>query len=268
MERLINMVKYALHVRKELPFSVYTCLKEQKILNVPIINPVLIFILSGVKELGKAEKIICPTGSFVFLTNSPTINMRNIPKKQEYFALLIELESQDFNFIKEQPTKPKKYIRGDIDLILENTLQQFIEWSLYAPIDMWSHRRQEILRVLHHLGYKDVCANKETTTVSEKLREIVSKNISSALSTNFLCEQLAMSESTLRRKLKHERTSVQEIKNQVKLSHALHLVQSTIEPIGYIAEKCGYQSQSRFTEKFKQLFRVTPSQLRKTQMDD
>jgi AraC-like DNA-binding protein len=35
-----------------------------------------------------------------------------------------------------------------------------------------------------------------------------------------------------------------------------------------VAERCGYQSQSRFTDKFKQFFGVTPTELRKTRMRD
>jgi AraC-like DNA-binding protein len=72
----------------------------------------------------------------------------------------------------------------------------------------------------------------------------------------------------LRRKLKLEGTSVQDIKDQARLGLALHLLQTSSNSIGMIADKCGYQSQSRFTERFKKRFGLTPSELRKTKMTD
>ncbi|WP_462154574.1 helix-turn-helix domain-containing protein [Pseudoalteromonas piscicida] len=54
----------------------------------------------------------------------------------------------------------------------------------------------------------------------------------------------------------------------MKLGHGLHLIQTSYEPIGLIAEKCGYSSSSRFTDRFKQLYGLTPSALRKTRMSD
>ena len=268
MDKLIKLAKYTLEERKKLPFSVYSCTKEQNIFNVPILKPTLIYVLSGIKELGEVHKIICSSGDFIFLANSPTIDMRNIPRNHEYFALLIEFEYQDFSFCNEKSIKIESYIKGRISPILEKTLQQFIEWSIFAPEELWSHRRQEMLQIIDHLGYKGVCSLIKNMSISNKLHQIVRNNMSSKLDNHFLCEQLAMSESTLRRRLKLEGTSIQKIKNQVKLGHALHLIQSTIEPIGYIAEQCGYQSQSRFTEKFKELFGLTPMKLRKTRMHD
>lgn len=268
MEKLINSVKEVLKEKKKIPFSVYSCSKKQNIINVPIIKPMLIFVLSGVKKIGKNNQIICPAENFIFLFNHSRIDIRNIPSNHEYFALLIEFEYKDFNCFKEKSFYSKSHISGKIAPVLENTLQQFIEWSLFAPVEMWPHRRQEILQVMYHLGYKGISSIVETTSISNKLQYILNKNIYAEFHADFLCEQLAMSESTLRRKLKLEGTSIQKIKNEVRLGHALHLVQSTIEPIGYIAEQCGYQSQSRFTEKFKQQFGLTPTQLRKTRMHD
>jgi AraC-like DNA-binding protein len=77
-----------------------------------------------------------------------------------------------------------------------------------------------------------------------------------------------MSESTLRRKLKVESTSVQEIKDSARLGLGLHLLQTSQHSIGIISDKCGYQSQSRFTERFKKQFGLTPSELRKTKMTE
>jgi len=77
-----------------------------------------------------------------------------------------------------------------------------------------------------------------------------------------------MSESTLRRKLKAEGTSIQEIKDQTRMGFGLHLLQTTKKSISIIAQECGYQSQSRFTSRFKDRFGLTPTELRKTKLTE
>jgi AraC-like DNA-binding protein len=97
---------------------------------------------------------------------------------------------------------------------------------------------------------------------------MISADVASDLTAGLVAARLALSESTLRRKLAAEGATLQAIKDRARLGHGLHLVQTTFDPIGRIAEKCGYQSQSRFTEKFRQLFGTTPTELRKTRMRD
>lgn len=268
MKKLISLLKHALNEKEQLPFSVYSSVKEQCISNVSITKPLLIFILDGVKKLGEKPEIICPAGSFIFLSNKPTIDIRNIPRGREYFALVIEFELQDFDFFKSRPIKARQYCQGEINYSLEQTLQQFVEWSLFAPSDMWSVRRKEILQFMYYLGYEDISSMAEDSSISHRLCNIIRANLSEELNIDTLCQQLAMSESTLRRKLKSEGTSVQEIKSQTKLGYGLHLLQTTTDTIGIIANQCGYQSQSRFSDKFKLRFGLTPTAIRKTRMHD
>jgi len=96
MENLLSALNNTLNEKCELPFSVYTSIKEQKLLNVPITKPLLIVVLNGNKALDIDNELICHSGEFIFLSNSPAINMRNIPKNKEYCALLIEFDYQDF----------------------------------------------------------------------------------------------------------------------------------------------------------------------------
>lgn len=268
MQRLIETTKNIIQKGAQLPFSVYTSVEEQNIFNVPVNRPLLIFVLSGCKKLGKRNKVTCPAGNFIFLSNNPNIDMRNIPDDEEYFAILIEFDYTDFDCLESKKMKAEKYFQGPINAVLENTLKQFIEWSDFAPSDLWASRRQEILQLLLYSGFEQVRAIMESPTLSHKLYAIISSNIGSNLDAATLSSKLAMSESTLRRKLNAEGTSLQTIKDRAKLGHGLHLVQTSLDPIGLIAEQCGYQSQSRFTDKFKQLFGITPTDLRKTRMPD
>lgn len=276
MKNLIITIKQALEKKTDLPFSVYTSIEEQHILNVPIVKPTIIFVLSGQKKLGRDSKIICQTGGFVLFADSFGIDMRNIPAGEEYFALLIEFDYEDFSALDSELSSAElagenigiycdgKYIVGSIDKHLSLLLDQFIQWGLLAPKGMWALRRKEILKLLYCLGYRDVIALAGQPSLTRQVHKLIKKNIADDISTESVCSSLNMSESTLRRKLKLEQTSFQILKDDVTLGRGLHLLQPTAHPIGYVAAECGYQSQSRFTERFKKKFGLTPSELRKT----
>lgn len=268
MANLLNTIRSTLNEKGEQPFTVYTSIKEQKLLNVPIAKPLLIVVLNGNKELGVDNELICQSGEFIFLSDSPAINMRNIPKDKEYFALLIEFDYQDFDGLQVNTSNKREHYIGKTTPTLEKCLQQFVEISQWAPKQLWSSRKREIISLLCHIGHSDILSLLASPQIKDRLHELLVEQGGHELTIEHICEQLAMSESTLRRKLKLEGTSVQEIKDRSRLGLALHLLQTTRHPIGVIADKCGYQSQSRFTERFKKRFGLTPSELRKTKMTE
>ncbi|KQV45902.1 helix-turn-helix transcriptional regulator [Duganella sp. Root336D2] len=268
LDLLTTNAKRLLELGKPLPFSIYSSVKEQKIVNVPIIKPMLICVLDGSKKLGNPGEIDCLAGSFIILSNRPSISMRNIPSDSEYRAMIVEFEFEDFHCLPPRSGRAEPFVQGQIGQILLNTLRQFVEWSSFAPPAMWGARRQEILQLVYHLGYEHVSAVVQPPSLSHKVHSMISADFASDLKADEVAGRLALSESTLRRKLAAEGVTLQAIKDRAKLGYGLHLVQTTFDPIGRIAEKCGYQSQSRFTDKFKQLFGTTPTELRKTRMPD
>lgn len=270
MSELVKSIKDALAKKHNLPFSAYTSVKEQILVNVPLIKPTLIFVLNGQKKLGREGSKVCNNGEFVFFAGGVDIDMRNIPANSEYFALLIEFDCEDFSVLEAvmdsgtEPESNKNYFIGTIGENLEQLLQQFIQWSLWAPADMWPLRRREILQVINYLGYSCVSSMAGQPNLSHKVYQLIRDNAADDVSAEIICKSLAMSESTLRRKLKQEKTTFQSLKDDVTLGQGLHLLQSSRHAIGYIAAECGYQSQSRFSQRFKQKFGLTPSELRKT----
>lgn len=267
MQSLISFINN-LQNNQSFPFFIYSSKKEQRLLNVPIVKPLFIAVLGGNKKLGKNSEINCHAGEFIFLSDSPSIDMRNIPVGEDYLALLIEFDYQDFDGFQISATNEKQYCIGEISLTLEKCLQQFIEYASWAPKELWYLRRKEIIQLLCYLGHKQILSMVSNPRVGHKLHNIIAAQPEIDITSQDISKKLAMSESTLRRKLKHEGTSLQEIKDQVKLGLGLHLLQTTLEPVGLIALKCGYHSQSRFTDRFKTRFGLTPSELRKTKMTD
>ena len=268
MDKLFAALEQVSLSERELPFSLYSSVSEQRLLNVPIAKPLLVVVIRGNKELGQDAAISVPTGGFAFLSDSPAVNMRNIPSNREYLALLLEFDDEDFVGHANGNGVAPDYLVGTVNLALERCLQQFVESVAWAPESIWRSRKQEILSLLHHLGYKDVFAMSRKPQLSQRLHDLFAQTGYSDLSLTQACARLAVSESTLRRKLKREGTSVQEVKDRARLGFALHLLQTSNDSISRVAERCGYRSASRFTDRFKQHFGLTPSELRKTRLNE
>lgn len=268
MDKIIVVAKKTIKNQSQFSFSVYSSYKEQIITNVPIVKSLLIFILSGTKQLGKDGLVECQSGSFVFLSNSLRIDMRNIPIQEEYFAVLIDFDKKDFSELPKSPAPHKKYFQGEINPVLASALCQFMEFSSIAPSQVMRLRKREMLEIIYHSGYTDICNIVEPPSLSEKVQSMISNDLSCDWPVDLIASNLFMSVSTLRRKLKNEDNNIQDIRNRARLGYGLHLLQTTQFHIGNIAEQCGYQSQSRFTEQFKLLFGMTPREIRKTKMLD
>lgn len=249
-----------------LPYSIYTSRNEQRLLNVPISNPLFVAVLQGRKELGSDGGLHCPQGKFLILSDHPNISIRNIPEGDTYLALLIPFQEGDFNDLPKRsriPSEHTDHLIGDMNKSLEQCLVQFVESANWGSDTLFASRRKELLLLLHEQGYP--VENMATKyPVSQRLSALFHEYQFGDLNQHEICQHLAMSDSTLRRKLKAEGTNLQSIKNQARLGYGLHLLQTSSLSVGMIAEKCGYRSASRFTESFKNQFGLTPSALRHT----
>ncbi|MBF7681909.1 helix-turn-helix transcriptional regulator [Acinetobacter sp. B5B] len=267
-KKLITLAKYVLqhHFDHVLPFSIYCVGQTQVIRNVPISKPLLIFVLSGVKEFGQHGDVQCLSGEFILLSTTKQIDMRNIPDQDDYVAVLIDFDYDDFNGLPQSVGECQPYIRGTISPMLGTSLIQLIELSLIAPLSVMVARKKELLKLIYYSGYTNICQLYKDLTVSEKVYALLSTNMSKDWTVKQIASSLFMSPSTLRRKLKNESESLYGIKHRIRLGYGLHLVQATKMRIGDIALECGYMSQSRFTAQFKQLFTMTPREIRNTKL--
>jgi len=266
MKRLIELTHKALNTNKKLPFSIYYCKREQSLRRVPVFNPVIVFVLSGEKILSGEMEASCKAGEFLFLSENPGITLSNIPGKHDYLALFIEFEYQDFDDIKLTTKNTERFLIGDINDALVKSITQFIEWSDVSPEEMWKIRRKELIHMLCFYGYQEIISMIGKPKINHQLTDVFKENPAMRWNIKNMSQKLAMSESTLRRRLKIEGTGFRDLNTQVRLAHGMHLLQTTDHSISIISEKCGYQSQSRFTERFKDVFGITPKKLRLTQL--
>ncbi len=268
MKNLVDIAKSKLDSSQNLPFSIYSCKKQQNIRCVPILKPILILVLKGEKKLGFKMDSICKEGQFIFLSENSEVTISNIPSAEGYMSLFIEFEYSDFDDIRLETVNTERHIIGEQSAALIQCITQFIEWSFVSPREMWELRRKELVRLLYILGYKKIASMVIKPQINHKLIDLFRENPSVRWSISDVGKKLAMSESTLRRKLRAEGTNFSDLHIQVRLGYGIHLLQTTNLPVVAISEKCGYQSQSRFTEKFRERFGITPVKLRKTKLND
>lgn len=77
-----------------------------------------------------------------------------------------------------------------------------------------------------------------------------------------VAEQLAISSRTLHRQLQEEGASFQQIKDDVRRSHAMDLLQRTNRPIKQIAHMAGFRNEKSFSRAFKAWTGAAPKALK------
>ncbi|MGY6038726.1 helix-turn-helix transcriptional regulator [Aeromonas sp. AE23HZ002T15] len=102
-----------------------------------------------------------------------------------------------------------------------------------------------------------------TMTLGERLARFLSVEPGADHSLEGLAPHFSMSRASLVRKLAAEGRSFRQLLTQVRMSHALTLLQRGLSPLE-AALACGYDAPSRFSARFKQEFGMTPHQYLRT----
>lgn len=77
-----------------------------------------------------------------------------------------------------------------------------------------------------------------------------------------IAARLGVSQATLRRRLQDEGISLREVLTDIRMTHAMGLLQSSNMPVSLIAASAGFESQSRFAIRFRSRFGFPPSAVR------
>jgi AraC-like DNA-binding protein len=150
-----------------------------------------------------------------------------------------------------------------LDDDLESTFQQCVHSIEARQISdqRLRYRLMDLLAALSERGHLFVYDTLQSST-SERLRGLISEAPERHWTAQEASRELAMSEATLRRRLAGEQVRFEELLVDVRMHHAMMLMQTTPWSIPHIAQACGYKSRTRFTERFKERFGCLPSSVR------
>ena len=145
-------------------------------------------------------------------------------------------------------------------------LGQWLEWCQHAqvPAQAQQHRLVELLWLLANEGLAGNLLKTLNPSWRERVAQVFTVDPSRDWRIQDLCHSLFVSESVLRRHLQAEGTSFRSVLEETRLMAGMLLLQETGDPINQVALAVGYQSQSRFAERFKRRFGMTPGALRRT----
>ena len=122
------------------------------------------------------------------------------------------------------------------------------------------HRLMDFLLLLAERGHGFQDARQHST--AGRLRTLVGEAPEQRWTAHMAGQALAMSEATLRRRLANEGVRFEHLLADIRMQHAMMLLQTTTWSIPRIAQACGYQSRARFAERFRTRFGYLPSAVR------
>lgn len=122
------------------------------------------------------------------------------------------------------------------------------------------HKMLEILLWLKQFNISFM--HNEARNLTQRVRRCLATDPHNIWTAAEVADTLSMSEVVLRRKLSAENTALRNLMIDVRMSSALALLQSTDWPISVIAQHVGYESSSRFAERFRKRFGFAPTAIR------
>lgn len=148
------------------------------------------------------------------------------------------------------------------DAPLADTLSYCLRGLLDATLSD-REREHRLIGVLVTLAERNWrFARPGVPSVGDRLRDVLRNDPSRSWTTADAGSVLAMSEATLRRRLAKEGFHFEKVLIDVRMHHAMALLQTTHWSIPQVARACGYQSRTRFAERFRDRFGCSPSDAR------
>ncbi|OAJ94015.1 helix-turn-helix transcriptional regulator [Vibrio bivalvicida] len=242
---------------------------SQKLRNVTIHSPSIIQIISGSKRLFQSDSTIALSSTKLLLCEgSSRFSFENLPEQGAFLSRMFSFHSppkQDLIQLSQQKMRAEDLPWIEKDKAIEQTLNVLYSLDLsHMSTDtqhLWLAPLYQLLAergVLHHLFIN------QQASFREQLTRYLSLSPSEAHSLEEVASHFAISRATCLRRLKKEGLQYREVLSDVRLNHALSLMQAQSWSVLQLAYMCGYKSEQRFSQRFRSKFGLTPTDYMRT----
>ncbi len=128
------------------------------------------------------------------------------------------------------------------------------------PASIAAHRLAEVLLWLAGRGFH--FGSPPPSSPGLQVRRLLASDPGADWSMDQVAQAIATSVPTLRRKLAAEGMVFRDLVQDVRMAHALALLQNTDTPVLHVAQAAGYASPSRFAARFRVRFGYLPTDIR------
>jgi AraC-like DNA-binding protein len=125
------------------------------------------------------------------------------------------------------------------------------------------HTTASLREFLANTIYQLIIVDREPSSTSAAIRSLISIDLATGLpSFTDVAQQLHMSESSLRRRLQHEATTYQQLKDEVRCQVAVDKLLNEDTKIAELSDYLGFTEPSSFVRSFKNWTGETPRSYR------
>lgn len=251
------------------------CMQPQSLRSISIPVPTLTMALVGQKTVYIGESAHTATKGAAILIPARTefrIENQPEPKSGRFFGLSLRFDPDTVAQFRQiygtsytdWDTRPTW--RMPAQGFLLDALAAWVDWTARYGTDTnhSRHRLLEILLLIARHGYGGNLLLEQTDRWAQRIENLLMLDPAREWRIGDVCARLGLSESTLRRHLRTEDVGFRDLLEKVRLEAGLMQVMETDLQIAQVAMACGYQSQSRFAERFRLRFGMSPVELRQT----
>ncbi|OMH38890.1 helix-turn-helix transcriptional regulator [Motiliproteus sp. MSK22-1] len=261
----------------QLEISSFRSKRPQPLRDVPIHSPCIMHVDQGVKQLVWENRTIAVDKSnLLIVPPRQTLTFVNTPAQGQYLARIVSFSGQLPPHITEQlfaataqkaPSQPYNYNRPLADISPEvshiwNTLITASEQNLDEQL-LLHYSYGLLLMLSKSIDLSAIFLNRSDSIIDKVLQQF-RWSPSHDWKISDVAQRMAMSESTLRRKLSQQQTSFRELLLEFRLCYGLGLLQKQHLSLTDIGAMCGYLSYDRFARQFTGRFGLSPNAYRKT----
>lgn len=233
----------------------------------------LIIILSGslVLHTDDSVQILTPSTQGCLIAQHTCIDIEKYPgiDGQPFQSLFLTISAEVIRLFASRYTNVISAASSIDDIAFISVSEEIVDalFTLQSSLtrpelgnDRLELRLLDLLLILAERGHYFLPQTKLSTALH--LRELLQKSPAQHWTVKAAGKSLAMSESTLRRRLAAENIRFETLLLETRMMHAMFLLQTTSLSLQLVAEHCGYLSYARFAEQFKKRFAAPPSRIR------
>lgn len=251
------------------------CRSTQSLTRMNFGVPTVLMPVIGTKSIDVEHHEYASTpGQMLILPGDVCFSVINAPDRTSanYLGLAVRFDAETITLFQQLygaqfdswDLTPRWCVNSRANLV--TALSNWIAWMHQYPADqtLVRHKMVELLLLFAQEGFAGNLLLKEHQSWQHRVKELFKLDPSRNWRIAEVCKRLAVSESTLRRHLNADDVGYRDLLEEVRLEHGMGLVMESDMLISQISLACGYQSQSRFAERFKLRFSMGPVELRNT----